>query len=403
MERKYEINIKSLSQRLDKEGLKITQNLLASESIVTYINEVWNNNSTQKIGYKKLAEMAAIEPNRDSQDTFSSDIPYLITHSEKHKGYYSVIFLTDQNNERQPYVIGIPIKQGAKAILKHAFNLATGEHVALKITRGVTTELNEFQKSEIGREREGLMFVQKYRAEVESKRKQHLAQEFIQGKDLSGLVLEIYKDLEKNVAEIPQSTIPTIMHAIICMTTAFAALHNEGYVHRDLKPDNIMTIRNSQADRDSSEPRISDTIIIDFGSMDKNIGKECSDTLGTGTYFAPELHSQENDKIKFTQYSDVYAMGLTLKSLVELLKLDALKAHVIKNPNLKKLRANYSNMVDELKKLSDNMTNEEQKQRITAFDVMSQINVLCKNPDYTQFIHQSTQDIVNHNEIERHP
>ncbi len=100
---------------------------------------------------------------------------------------------------------------------------------------------------------------------------------------------------------------PTACDVISQAAAALSAMHKQGFVHRDVKPDNILL---------DAAGRVK---IVDFGlaflgtklceeefSLAMIFGHDC---LGTADYMPPE---QADDSMRADQRSDVYALGATL-------------------------------------------------------------------------------------------
>ncbi len=92
------------------------------------------------------------------------------------------------------------------------------------------------------------------------------------------------------------------LHIADCVLAGLQVVHHTGWVHRDVKPGNILLMRSGIVK------------IGDFGI----VREECSDltspgvTLGTSAYMAPEQHL---DATTVTPRSDLYALGATLFAL----------------------------------------------------------------------------------------
>jgi tetratricopeptide (TPR) repeat protein len=115
-----------------------------------------------------------------------------------------------------------------------------------------------------------------------------LTMEFVEGEDLSSLL--------KRTGPLP---IPRLTHLFRQVCEGLAAAHEEGVVHRDLKPQNIMV---DGGDR---------VYLTDFG-LAKNLGAtamtELGDIMGTPAYMSPEqVRGQSVDK-----RSDIYSLGVIL-------------------------------------------------------------------------------------------
>ena len=101
------------------------------------------------------------------------------------------------------------------------------------------------------------------------------------------------------------------IRALIRVSEAIAAIHEAGYVYLDLKPDNILCIRNSDAS--SSALYTGEIKLFDFDTATKITDLSNTDTLisGSGCWSAHEqTHQGYRDKIG--PQSDIYSIGALL-------------------------------------------------------------------------------------------
>ena len=85
-------------------------------------------------------------------------------------------------------------------------------------------------------------------------------------------------------------------------------MHEKGYLHRDIKPDNILSARGG------------DTKLIDFslaGKPDSSVGlmlsrKKSRKIMGTRTYIAPEMVRRDGVQVP----ADIYSFGITLYEML---------------------------------------------------------------------------------------
>lgn len=105
-------------------------------------------------------------------------------------------------------------------------------------------------------------------------------------------------------------TLDNFIDFAIWLTDIVAKLHAKNYVHRDIKPDNILITHGKYK-------------LIDFGyscRLGKPIDKlSCKlSSPGTPYYVAPEIYTREYEKnmMKYYKSADVYASGVTLYHLL---------------------------------------------------------------------------------------
>ena len=113
-----------------------------------------------------------------------------------------------------------------------------------------------------------------------------LTMQYVEGEDLSSLL--------KRVGPLP---VPRLTHLFRQICEGLAAAHDEGVVHRDLKPQNIMV---DAADR---------VWLTDFG-LAKNLGgtamTELGAVMGTPAYMSPEQVRGET----VDRRADIYSLGV---------------------------------------------------------------------------------------------
>ena len=120
----------------------------------------------------------------------------------------------------------------------------------------------------------------------------YLVQEFIDGKNLANYLTEKIKFDEKEIRELLCQLLPVL-----------TILHEEGIIHRDIKPDNIMRRVDGEY------------VLIDFG-ISKQITGHHLPTPGTnvGTEgYAPEEQTEKNTT---KESSDLYSLGVVCYNLL---------------------------------------------------------------------------------------
>jgi serine/threonine protein kinase len=179
---------------------------------------------------------------------------------------------------------------------KHEF---TGRPVALKLLRPDQANVPESQ-ARLLREARALYLarhpnvIEVLDAGLARSGQVYLATELYEGRTLSGLL----------AARGMLSVADTIQ---ICLQVAAAlqAVHGQGLIHRDVKPDNLLL----QRDEKRGVWRVK---LVDFGAARLNVNDvkltQAGQILGTPEYMSPEqLMGEELD-----HRADIYALGITL-------------------------------------------------------------------------------------------
>jgi serine/threonine protein kinase len=132
----------------------------------------------------------------------------------------------------------------------------------------------------------GNSYIPKFIAYFEENQEFYLLQEFIEGYDLREELQQRFKLKEGEVIHLLKE---------VLMSLSF--LHNKGFIHRDIKPDNLM--------KRTSDNSI---VLIDFGAVKQIVTQLTSPetTIYTPGYAPPEQHHGFT-----TESSDIYALGIT--------------------------------------------------------------------------------------------
>lgn len=125
-----------------------------------------------------------------------------------------------------------------------------------------------------------------------------LVMDFVDGPNLDGLLKEEGIGFRK-AAQITQAIALALQHA-----------HEEGVVHRDVKPENVIM------DRKSGEPKITDFGIVKIDGEEDEGSKltQTGYTLGSPCYMAPEQAAGRHDLVG--PQSDVYSLAATLYEML---------------------------------------------------------------------------------------
>ncbi|MEZ4438673.1 MAG: protein kinase [Polyangiaceae bacterium] len=92
---------------------------------------------------------------------------------------------------------------------------------------------------------------------------------------------------------------PRLRDALLQILDALAHAHARGVIHRDLKPDNVLVMRD-----DEHGPRFR---LADFGIAHAGSEEEATFLAGTPIYMSPEQFA--NEEASFGPWTDLYALG----------------------------------------------------------------------------------------------
>lgn len=168
---------------------------------------------------------------------------------------------------------------------------------------------------------------------------------------------------------------------------ALAHVHQEGFIHRDVKPSNIMIVEDPQV------PGGKRTKLIDFGITKRivrdlnsedftNVHTDSKQFLGTKPYMAPEQRSEGG---AVTTKSDVFAFGLVL---FEMLAGRPPRERTIVPPSVCDIRSEVPPSVD---KLIRNMLAVHESNRPDMESIYVELQqILDRLPSYTS-VHKPEQ------------
>lgn len=196
------------------------------------------------------------------------------------------------------YMLDHEIARGGMGVIYRAEDVGLGRRVALKVIA-----------PELAARADVVEFFQREASALASVRHEHVvriyafgahddqmffAMEFVDGRDLDAILFE---HLEHG-AHIPAYRVLTILRQV---ASGLAAVHQQGLIHRDVKPGNIVI------ENDSGRP-----VLVDFGLALPNDGRMSEIVAGSPHYMPPE--QAKNEMIGPT--ADVYAFGVTAFELL---------------------------------------------------------------------------------------
>ncbi len=206
------------------------------------------------------------------------------------------------------FVVEREVGRGGVGIVYRAYDLVTERYVALKV---IAADAGVAPKEEVRLRREGELLAGLDHPGIvkivssgmlEDSTLPYVAMEWLDGEDVAARQ-------RRDPLSLPQ-----VVELARLVTTALAAAHDGGVVHRDIKPGNIFLV--SSPHPDATELDVSPKL-VDFGvAMTEDIHitvTNTGDVVGTPAYMAPE---QARGDAPVDARSDIYSLGATLFELV---------------------------------------------------------------------------------------
>lgn len=125
----------------------------------------------------------------------------------------------------------------------------------------------------------------------------YIVMEFLDGMDVRAYT-------RANGGRVPLSVAAELID--VC-APALSAVHQKGFLHRDLSPDNIFVVKNRN-DRNKST-----FVLIDFGAARNFIGNNAPTVLLKPGFAPPEAYSKTSNKGPWT---DVYSLAATVYNIL---------------------------------------------------------------------------------------
>jgi serine/threonine protein kinase len=210
----------------------------------------------------------------------------------------------------QRYKIDQLLGRGGMGSVYAAYDQRLGRQVALKLLRpdlaaGPKARQRFLSEAQIAAQLVHPHIVRTYDV-GDSPEGPYLVQELLNGRTLSTLLLLSPERAIKYVSQV---------------ASALDYIHSQGYVHCDVKPENIMVVT------DRGEERV---VLLDFG-IARAQGTDTTTLLATPHYLAPERAQGTAP----TPASDLYALGVVLyQSITGKLPFDGTNQHAIIHQHL---------------------------------------------------------------------
>jgi serine/threonine protein kinase len=258
------------------------------------------------LSYSERMQMIQQHPDR-GQSIFvhKTELDYVFDRKQLHQ---ASVYLQDR------YELLEELGRGSFGVTYHGRDLTTGQSVAIKMIQLDKLKQRGYTKSFIDNEIDALAklsanggseYMVMYYGSFETMHHGHMTlciiSEYIEGQTLTNFLRTIYMT-ERSIR-------PTILWPLyLQLILGLNFIHQHGYVHRDIKPDNIMI---------TSDYRIK---YIDFGlacfeqcQLDA-CNNNCGGAYGTIAYIPPELLKEKSKTLAFSKYQnhDIWSLGLTL-------------------------------------------------------------------------------------------
>ncbi len=213
-----------------------------------------------------------------------------------------------------------PLTQGGEAILRTCVDENLGRTVVMKTLQPQFQNLETYQKRFLREARVTAQIphpctIPVYELSRDSEGNAYFTMKKLQGRDLSDILDRIAEGDQHTISKYP---LPFIINVLVQCAQCLAFAHNQGVVHRDMKPANIMI-------GDYGEIMVLDWGLAKVSNMKDNdevdrlirSGQQTipgrltgrGDIQGTPFYMSPEQAVETGD---VDERSDIYNMGIVL-------------------------------------------------------------------------------------------
>ncbi|MBD2357506.1 GUN4 domain-containing protein [Tolypothrix sp. FACHB-123] len=210
------------------------------------------------------------------------------------------LWTPNQSLQQGRFIVQKVLGSGGFGITYSAIEPNTGKLFVLKTLNHIQQTRDDFDAQQVKFVNEALRLAQCSHPHIVK------VHEVIKEDELWGMVMEYIdgQDLATYIDEYGQLSEPEALRYIDQIGQALEYVHTKGFLHRDIKPNNILLRQGTQ-----------EAVLIDFGlAREFNLGKTGSMTNAKTEGYAPI--EQYERKGNFGAYTDVYALAATLYSLL---------------------------------------------------------------------------------------
>ncbi len=262
------------------------------------------------------------------------------------------------------YEILETIGEGGMALVFRALDHRLNRYVAVKIMREEMARDEEFRRRFCAESHAVAMLSNPNIVAVydvsHSDEREYIVMELI-----SGITLKQYMD-KKGALDWKE-----VVHFTKQITRALAHAHERGIIHRDIKPQNIMLLRDGTLK------------VADFGiaALENEVHENNGQTIGSIHYIAPEQARGNSPDAR----SDIYSLGVVMYEMLSgslPYTGDTLAEIAVKHMNAKPapLRAKLPSIPEELERITLKAMNADLSQRYqTAGELLADLDQFTQN------------------------
>lgn len=274
---------------------------------------------------------------------------------------HDLLFL-DKNGEKRPILVERQFGIGKTGTdVFSGYDLEDGTRVVIKrVLKQEAGKAYSMQSQEFARECVVLTELNRFHGAAETDEHYYVTDELIQGQDIHKKIQAILKKVQEGDRNEQPDNFIEAVNIMYQMIRPVRNFHAEGFIHRDIKPHNIIVGAGLVCR------------LIDFGSSDKD-DTPTGDHNGTNGFLAPEIENCQDTHLPFTQSSDVYAMGESFKIILDCFESKhTLKLLTRRNDDIKEAAAGIQELIKSMK--SDDPT-----QRPTAAEAEAKLHYILSN------------------------